>query len=64
MCKLAKLKRCKDYHNPFLGCSPIHIFFSLQKILSKNITVKRGCQNILKMIKKWLRRFKITKIKI
>jgi predicted component of type VI protein secretion system len=32
--------------------------------LSKNITVKIGCQNTQKMVKKWLRRFKITKIKI
>jgi hypothetical protein len=26
--------------------------------------VKRGCQSALKMVKNWLRRFKITKIKI
>ena len=28
------------------------------------IAVKRGCQSALKMVKNWLRRFKITKIKI
>jgi len=56
-------------HNPFFGYSPIYIFSLLkktkkQKILSKNITVKRGCQNAQKMVKNWLRRFKNTKIEI
>jgi hypothetical protein len=60
-------------HNPFLGYSPIHMFSLFKKrkykkniknILSKNITVKKGCQSALKMVKNWLRRFKNTKIKI
>jgi hypothetical protein len=36
----------------------------IKKILSKNITRKRGCQNTQKMVKNWLRRLKKTKIEI
>jgi hypothetical protein len=41
-------------HNPFLGYSRFTFFFPLKKnkkILSKNITVKRGCQNAQKIVK-------------
>jgi hypothetical protein len=57
-----------------LGYSPIHFFvlsfLSSKKInkkinyYKKNITVRRGCHNALKMVKNWLRRFKNIKIKI
>jgi hypothetical protein len=47
---------------------PQFTFFSLLKKIktknSKNITVKRGCQNAKKRVRNWLRRFKNTKIKI
>jgi hypothetical protein len=56
---------------PIFGLFPnSHFFFSIKKIqknkkyYQKNITVKRGCYSALKMIKNWLRRFKITKIRI
>jgi len=56
-------------HNPFLDYSPIHIFslfknIKYKKKLSKNITVKKGCQNAQKMVKNWSRRLKNTKIEI
>jgi len=35
-----------------------------RKYYQKIIAVRRGCQSALKMVKNWLRRFKITKIKI
>jgi len=59
-------------HNPFLGYSPIHIFYLFKKkynkikknILSKNNSSEKRMLEPLKMVKIWLRRFKITKIKI
>jgi hypothetical protein len=48
--------------NIFLG--PCKKKFKNQKYYKKIIAVKRGCQNAIKIIKNWLKRFKNTKIKI
>jgi hypothetical protein len=59
-------KEIKVYmcHNSFLGYSPIHIFSLFKTKYTKNIAVKRGCQNALKRVKNWLRMLKNTKIEI
>jgi len=69
LCSLSIVKRGATVIIHF-GLFPNSHFFSIQKIqknkkyYEKNITVKRGSQSALKMVKNWLRRFKDSKIKI